>query len=94
MMEGISHRWRLLSGQENWKNLLDPLDIDVRRYIIHYGEMVQATYDTFNSEKLSRYCETMCLSYVSYTVRVYGRFIFHEDLTSGQFSGVTVLFQR
>ncbi|KAL2555806.1 Phospholipase A1-IIgamma [Forsythia ovata] len=54
-MQGISHRWRLLSGQENWKNLLDPLDIDVRRYIIHYGAMAQATYDTFNSEKLSRY---------------------------------------
>ncbi|CAI9767565.1 unnamed protein product [Fraxinus pennsylvanica] len=55
MMQGIPHRWRLLSGQENWKNLLDPLDIDVRRYIIHYGEMAHATYDAFNSEKLSRY---------------------------------------
>ncbi|KAJ4976874.1 hypothetical protein NE237_001980 [Protea cynaroides] len=51
----ISKIWKQLSGQDNWKNMLDPLNIDLRRYIIHYGEMTQAIYDAFNSDKLSKY---------------------------------------
>lgn len=54
-MKSIAQRWRLLSGQDNWKNLLEPLDLDLRRYIIHYGERAQATYDTFNNLKESKY---------------------------------------
>ncbi|KAI4296890.1 hypothetical protein L6164_036810 [Bauhinia variegata] len=54
-MESISTNWRDLSGQNYWKDMLDPLDIDLRRYIIHYGEMAQATYDAFNSDKVSKY---------------------------------------
>ncbi|KAA8515148.1 hypothetical protein F0562_018327 [Nyssa sinensis] len=50
-----AQKWRLLGGEKNWEYLLDPLDIDLRRYIIHYGEMAQATYDTFISDKASRF---------------------------------------
>ncbi|KAM3362170.1 phospholipase A1-II 1 [Capsicum galapagoense] len=54
-MGNIAQRWRILSGSNNWEGLLDPLDNDLRRYLIHYGEMVQATRDAFNNDKMSKY---------------------------------------
>ncbi|BAT75010.1 hypothetical protein LR48_Vigan01g143300 [Vigna angularis] len=54
-MDSIGRKWRDLSGRNNWQGLLDPLDIDLRHYILHYGQLAQATYDAFNSEKLSEY---------------------------------------
>ncbi|KAK9927645.1 hypothetical protein M0R45_024821 [Rubus argutus] len=42
MAGGIATRWRDLSGEGEWEGLLDPLDIDLRRYIIHYGERAGA----------------------------------------------------
>lgn len=54
-INSIAKKWESLSGQNNWEDLLDPLDIDLRRYIIHYGEMSQAAYDAFDSQKVSRF---------------------------------------
>ncbi|KAK4286237.1 hypothetical protein QN277_002822 [Acacia crassicarpa] len=54
----IGTKWRELSGEYYWKDLLEPLDIDLRKYIIHYGEMAQATYDAFISDKTSQYAGT------------------------------------
>ncbi|VFQ88512.1 unnamed protein product [Cuscuta campestris] len=48
-MSSIAKRWEELSGGENWEGLIDPLDIELRKYLIHYGEKAQATYDAFNA---------------------------------------------
>lgn len=49
----ISPRWRELSGEKNWEDLLHPLDNDLRRYLIHYGQRTAAVGDLFNSDKES-----------------------------------------
>ncbi|XP_065879555.1 phospholipase A1-IIgamma-like [Euphorbia lathyris] len=53
-MSSIAQNWKNLSGQNNWEGLLDPLNIDLRRYIIHYGERAQAIIDAFNDQKMSK----------------------------------------
>ncbi|GJW59703.1 phospholipase A1-IIgamma-like protein [Tanacetum coccineum] len=51
----FADKWKKLSGLDNWTGLLEPLDIDLRRYLIQYGERVQANYDTFIVDRKSRY---------------------------------------
>ncbi|CAN6482739.1 unnamed protein product [Victoria cruziana] len=55
MLWKTAHDWRTLQGSTYWKNLLDPLDVGLRRSIIHYGELAQATYDAFISQRVSRF---------------------------------------
>nr|XP_048328529.1 phospholipase A1-IIgamma-like [Ziziphus jujuba var. spinosa] len=53
-MESIASKWRALSGENDWEGLLDPLDYDLRRYIIHYGERAEATGAGFIGEVTSK----------------------------------------
>ncbi|XP_062109861.1 phospholipase A1-II 4-like [Humulus lupulus] len=52
----IAKRWRVLSGEKEWEGLLEPLDLDLRRYVIHYGERAQAIADAFIAETKSKNC--------------------------------------
>ncbi|WMV15938.1 hypothetical protein MTR67_009323 [Solanum verrucosum] len=54
-MSSMAEKWEELSGKNNWEGLLNPLDVDLRKYIIQYGELAEVTYDTFISEKASKY---------------------------------------
>ncbi|KAK6283909.1 hypothetical protein POUND7_002861 [Theobroma cacao] len=54
MASFIASRWRELSGEKNWKGLLHPLDLDLRRYIIHYLQRAGAAGDIFNDNRASK----------------------------------------
>nr|CAB3463675.1 unnamed protein product [Digitaria exilis] len=60
---GIAKRWRELHGAQSWNGLLDPLDLDLRKSIISYGELAQATYDGFNNERRSPHAGACMHSY-------------------------------
>uniref|UniRef100_A0A0D3BKA8 Phospholipase A1 n=1 Tax=Brassica oleracea var. oleracea TaxID=109376 RepID=A0A0D3BKA8_BRAOL len=67
---GIAKRWRDLSGQNHWKGLLQPLDQDLRQYLIHYGEMAQAGYDTFNINTQSEFAGSSIYSRKDFFAKV------------------------
>ncbi|XVE65154.1 hypothetical protein DITRI_Ditri07aG0158500 [Diplodiscus trichospermus] len=45
----LGSRWREYHGCNDWSGLLDPLDENLRREVVRYGEFVQAAYHGFNS---------------------------------------------
>ncbi|XP_008801786.3 phospholipase A1-Ibeta2, chloroplastic-like [Phoenix dactylifera] len=45
----IASRWRHYHGAADWAGLLDPLDENLRRELVRYGDLVQATYHAFHS---------------------------------------------
>ncbi|XVF25399.1 hypothetical protein REPUB_Repub13aG0209200 [Reevesia pubescens] len=54
--EIIADKWRDIHGSADWDNLLDPLHPWLRREIVKYGELAQATYDAFDFDSFSEYC--------------------------------------
>ncbi|TKY55492.1 Phospholipase A1-Ibeta2 [Spatholobus suberectus] len=45
----LGSRWREYHGRDDWKGMLDPLDENLRREVVRYGEFVQAAYHSFHS---------------------------------------------
>ncbi|XP_062200183.1 phospholipase A1-Ibeta2, chloroplastic-like [Phragmites australis] len=45
----IAAEWRRYHGEGGWEGLLDPLDQNLRREILRYGDFVQAAYTAFHS---------------------------------------------
>ncbi|PSR91689.1 Phospholipase [Actinidia chinensis var. chinensis] len=46
----LGGRWREYHGARDWAGLLDPLDENLRREVVRYGEFVQAAYHCFHSD--------------------------------------------
>ncbi|XP_020218070.1 phospholipase A1-Ibeta2, chloroplastic isoform X2 [Cajanus cajan] len=46
----LGGRWREYHGSNDWKGMLDPLDENLRREVVRYGEFVQAAYQAFHSD--------------------------------------------
>jgi hypothetical protein len=45
----IAGEWRRYHGEGGWEGLLDPLDHNLRRELLRYGDFVQAAYTAFHS---------------------------------------------
>ncbi|KAK1356450.1 Lipase, class 3 [Heracleum sosnowskyi] len=45
----LGSKWREYHGSNNWSGLLDPLDENLRREMVRYGEFIQAAYHCFHS---------------------------------------------
>ncbi|XP_074269206.1 phospholipase A1-Ibeta2, chloroplastic-like [Silene latifolia] len=46
----LGARWREYHGSRDWAGLLDPLDENLRREMVRYGEFVQAAYQSFHAD--------------------------------------------
>ncbi|XP_071701467.1 phospholipase A1-Ibeta2, chloroplastic-like [Rutidosis leptorrhynchoides] len=46
----LASRWREYHGSNNWAGLIDPLDENLRREMVRYGEFIQAAYHCFHSD--------------------------------------------
>ena len=51
----LAQRWREIQGLNHWKGLLDPLDLELRKSILFYGDFNQAVYDAFETDEHSKY---------------------------------------
>ncbi|KAL5064253.1 hypothetical protein RYX36_025990 [Vicia faba] len=46
----LGRHWRQFHGCNYWKGMLDPLDENLRREVVRYGEFVQAAYHYFHTD--------------------------------------------
>ncbi|XP_027355991.1 phospholipase A1-Igamma3, chloroplastic [Abrus precatorius] len=78
----LSQVWREIQGSNDWEGLIDPTNPHLRREIIRYGELAQASYDSFDFDPHSKYCGTckyhpshffqkLNMSHIGYTITRY-----------------------
>ncbi|XP_004511725.1 phospholipase A1-Ibeta2, chloroplastic-like [Cicer arietinum] len=46
----LGSRWKEYHGSNDWKGMLDPLDDNLRREVVRYGDLVQAAYQAFHAD--------------------------------------------
>ncbi|KAL9246873.1 hypothetical protein vseg_020357 [Gypsophila vaccaria] len=46
----LGDRWMEYHGSRDWAGLLDPLDENLRREVVRYGEFIQAAYQSFHAD--------------------------------------------
>lgn len=49
----LGHKWKQYQGINNWDGMLDPLDDNLRREILRYGQFVEAAYRSFDFDTTS-----------------------------------------
>lgn len=54
----LGSRWREYHGSNDWAGMLEPLDENLRREVIRYGEFIQAAYHGFHSKPATSADET------------------------------------
>ncbi|KAL9433895.1 hypothetical protein AB3S75_028687 [Citrus x aurantiifolia] len=67
----LGSRWREYHGCKDWAGLLDPLDENLRREVVRYGEFVQAAYHSFHSNPAMSADEAPQPRYVALSDRSY-----------------------
>ncbi|XP_059655188.1 phospholipase A1-Ibeta2, chloroplastic-like [Cornus florida] len=67
----LGSRWQEYHGSNDWSGLLDPLDENLRREVIRYGEFIQAAYHCFHSNPATSAEEAPPLRHVALPDRSY-----------------------
>ncbi|XP_044476824.1 phospholipase A1-Ibeta2, chloroplastic-like [Mangifera indica] len=67
----LGSRWWEYHGSKDWAGLLDPLDENLRREVVRYGEFVQAAYHCFHSNPATSPEEARAPRYVASPDRSY-----------------------
>ncbi|KAA8526021.1 hypothetical protein F0562_007879 [Nyssa sinensis] len=67
----LGSQWREYHGSNDWSGLLDPLDENLRREVVRYGEFIQAAYHCFHSNPATSSEEAPSPRYVALPDRAY-----------------------
>ncbi|KAK6935123.1 Fungal lipase-like domain [Dillenia turbinata] len=67
----LGSRWREYHGCNDWASLLDPLDENLRREVVRYGEFIQAAYHAFHSNPATSDEEAPSSRHVAFPDRSY-----------------------